>query len=227
MFYTFCIDLYHALVSPGDTYSVVPETTPRFPGLANNIGRIGFLYNQYGSFLMSSSVYGSALNLALWELVYDVSPSLTSGNFRATANSTIISWANYYLNQSAGKYEAVTFLNVNDPSVNTTDPMEMSRSQGILAQGSFNFANVPAPAPLAPMGAARLFSATDESTETSTSTVPGTTTITTSTVVNPVVEASVVVQIDTLDPKKTSLIVTGTSGDDTIDILSTSKKSQV
>jgi fimbrial isopeptide formation D2 family protein/uncharacterized repeat protein (TIGR01451 family) len=144
LFYTFCIDLYHALISPGDTYQVVAETAPRFPGLEQNIGRIGFLFNQYGTVSMGTTV-AAALNLALWELVYDVTPDLTAGNFRASATSTTMAWASYYLNVSAGKYEAVMFLNVDDPDVDPADPMQNSRSQGILAQNSFNFANVPAP----------------------------------------------------------------------------------
>jgi uncharacterized repeat protein (TIGR01451 family) len=143
-FYSFCIDLYHALISAGDTYDVVAEAAPRFPGLAQNIGRIGFLYNQFGMVALSQT-NAAALNLALWELVYDVTPNLTAGNFRASASEPTMNWANYYLNVSAGKYEAAMFLNVDDPSVNPTDPMENTRRQGVLAQHSFNFANVPAP----------------------------------------------------------------------------------
>ncbi|MCL4202707.1 MAG: DUF11 domain-containing protein [Pirellulaceae bacterium] len=144
LFNAFCIDLYHALISPGDTYAVVAENTPRFPGLEQNVGRIGFLYNQFGTVPLSAT-NAAALNLALWELVYDATPNLTVGNFRASASPATISWANYYLNVSAGKFEAVMFLNVPDPVVNPTDPMENSRSQGILSQTSFNFANVPVP----------------------------------------------------------------------------------
>jgi uncharacterized repeat protein (TIGR01451 family) len=144
LFNTFCIDLYHALISPGDTYAVVPETSPRFPGLEQNVGRIGFLFNQFGTAALSST-NAAALNLALWELVYDVTPNLSAGNFRASASSATIAWANYYLNVSADKYEAVMFLNVPDPVLDPSAPIKNSRSQGVLAQTSYNFANVPVP----------------------------------------------------------------------------------
>ncbi|MCL4202706.1 MAG: DUF11 domain-containing protein [Pirellulaceae bacterium] len=144
LFNTFSVDLYHALVSVGDTFAPVAETSPRFPGLEQNRGRMGFLFNQFGT-VEQGSTLSAALNLALWELAYDDTPNLLTGNFRASASSATMAWANYYLNISVGKHEAAMFLNVDDVVLHPADPTQISRSTGILAQGSFNFANVPMP----------------------------------------------------------------------------------
>jgi hypothetical protein len=137
-FYSFCIDLFHA--NPIN-YSVVPSLAPPPPGLATNIGRIGYLYNEFGTNLLSPT-QGTGLQLALYELIYDATPNLASGNLvvnQATTNPTAYAAAVNYLAASAGKDQRAYFLNVSPPT-----PTGDQGRQGMLVTESFNFANRPA-----------------------------------------------------------------------------------
>src|SRR5262249_39240614 len=114
-FYSFCTDLYHG--GP-QTFSVKPNANPIAPGLTNNVGRIGWLYNTFGQQALSPTD-AAGLQLALWELIYDVNPDLNAGNFslRPGFNTTpdavaSVAAANSYLTQSAGKDQRGIFLNV-------------------------------------------------------------------------------------------------------------------
>ncbi len=106
-----CTDLNHGS-GPGP-YAVSPSLTPLDPAVTDNIGRIGYLYNHFGQ-TSQGPTNGAALQLAIWELLYDKSPDLYSGNFTLGASNdpTIVAAANSFLTQSAGKSEDAYFLNV-------------------------------------------------------------------------------------------------------------------
>ncbi|NIM93901.1 MAG: DUF11 domain-containing protein, partial [Anaerolineales bacterium] len=140
-FRTICIDLYHSLTALYDTYSVIPETAPRYPGLKLHAGEIGYLYNKYGWDLMSS-FYSAGLNLAIWELVNDVTPDLSAGNFVVdSASATVLGNANAFLTEAAGKDELAVFLNIDDPDVVLGQPDLEAGRQSILATNFYNFLN--------------------------------------------------------------------------------------
>jgi len=79
---SFCIDLNHR-VSVGQTYLVnlrdLSEFTP--PSLT---GEMAYLYNTYGTGVMTNNNQAAALNLALWRLSLG-----TDGQLTFSANSTI------------------------------------------------------------------------------------------------------------------------------------------
>jgi hypothetical protein len=118
-----CADL-NDTVYPGATFTARPSLTPVSPGLTTNYGRIGYIFNHFGNAVQNGpqpssnpAVNGAGLQLALWELEYDTTPDLTSGNF-SIASSTpqnIKDAANYYLTQSAGKSEDIYYLNYLQP----------------------------------------------------------------------------------------------------------------
>ncbi len=131
-FYSFCVDLFH--VNPS-VYGVQPSLTPQTPGLATNIGKIGYLYNTYGRQLLSPTD-GTALQLALYELIYDTTPDLTSGNYIVNAGGTnpaAYAAANAFLAAAVDKDERAVFLNL-------TQDAQIGE-QGMLVTENFNFAN--------------------------------------------------------------------------------------
>lgn len=112
---------------------------------ADRAGRVAFLYNHYGNTSLTN-VTGPALQLAVWELIYDTNPNpdFSAGNFQslgpvnpadsATFNQ-VIAQAKAYFDQSAGKSETALFLDATTPS---TQP---NGFQSMIATGSFNFGN--------------------------------------------------------------------------------------
>ena len=145
-FYSDCIDLFHGAPR---SFAVSTSTTPAVsssyaPPTADRLGRMGYLYNHHGQTLAASGADAAGLQLALWELLYDSSPSLTSGNFAvntAASDPAAVSSANAYLTASAGKDERAFFLNV----VDFENTIGAIGSQGMIATESFNFANQAAP----------------------------------------------------------------------------------
>jgi hypothetical protein len=134
-FESFCTDVFHNINVP-TSYGVTPDIVPMSPGLATNIGRIGYLYNHYGTAQLDS-IHAAALQMALWELEYDATPDFNSGNFVLTGFDDVpdtVPVANFYLNDSAGKNERAFFLNL-------TDPNSGASQQGMIATESYNFLN--------------------------------------------------------------------------------------
>ena len=133
--YTFCMDLFHGNPT---LFPVVPSLAPSPPGLAANVGRIGYLYNEIGADLLSPT-NGTAMQLALYELVYDVTPDLTSGKFvvnQSTTNPGEYTAAVNYLTASLGKDQRNFFLNVTPAT-----PIGDLGRQGMIVTEKFNFAN--------------------------------------------------------------------------------------
>ena len=69
-----------------------------------------------------------SLQIAMWELVTDATPSLSTGIYRYNQTAGIVSLANGYLADAAGKNESAIYLKVNHPP--------STSGQGMLAPGS-------------------------------------------------------------------------------------------
>ena len=161
-FLSYCIDLDHDVFVP-DNYPVTPGTAPASSpnALTVNAGRIAYLYNHFGTTsptpdpgpgVTTTAAREAGLAAAIWELVYDTTPNLSSGNFilngtagvgvgspASTANSAgAIQAAQEFLDISAGKSEQAIFLNI--PSGVTAN-----NRQGMIATGSLNFGNIATP----------------------------------------------------------------------------------
>ncbi len=141
-FLTLNVDLANTLGTGLNGPYAVDASINSATGSEGNGQRIAFLYNRYGRAQLQNSVDAAGLQLAVWELLYDVDSAaplgnLTSGNFSVTsALPETIAAAEAYLQASLNRSEYA--INLNNSSSLTT------RSPGILAAGSFNFANVPA-----------------------------------------------------------------------------------
>ena len=131
-----------------DPYVVTPDSIPIGNGSPQNGERVAYLYNQYGQTPQGSNG-AAALQIAVWELLYDAGPAdpdgnLTGGNFRvntSTLPAAVVNQANAFLAESVGKAESAVFLNVPPPFPSTPTT---TRSQGVIVTGSFNFGNKPA-----------------------------------------------------------------------------------
>jgi hypothetical protein len=163
-FTTFCADLdafvpfetsgisFPVDIDPLSTETSPPLVTPSgdLPiGLPINAGRMGYLYNHYTS---ESAIKAGAMSLALYELRYDTTRDLSSGNFRALGPATgwtspgdfdtMVALANQLIAESAGKNELILHLDssLDGTVTNTTTPVR----QSFVAKGSYNFGNMPA-----------------------------------------------------------------------------------
>ena len=146
-FYTYCFDLYR--LNPGmyGPFGVTPETQPANipPAVTTNLGEIGWLYNHYGKNLASGSADGAGLQLAFYELTYDSTIGLTSGNFvvdSTTTDPAALAAAQSYLNLAQGHDERSIFLNATAPPSSASDYGTFG-SQGLMTTESFNFINTP------------------------------------------------------------------------------------
>ena len=169
-FNSFCVQTGPS-ISPGDTFAVLPEpssmaTTQPGTVLPTNAGQIAYLYNHYGTTILTNTQASTILNnqfqinlqsdvgsindaanaldaglqVAIWELEYGVNNVSYSvyPPLSSFPTSELVKIANKFLSDSAGKSETCIFL---DASSDTGD------HQSILAPESFNFANVPTVTP--------------------------------------------------------------------------------
>jgi hypothetical protein len=135
-FYSFCTDLTQDL-SLGAVWNA--STPPADSVLPNNSGRIGYLYNHYGTVLRNSNADAAGLQIAIWELEYDATPDLSSGNFvygySDADDAAVRAAAQFYIADSAGKNETAIYLSA-DSSIS-------NGLQSAIATGSFNFLSAP------------------------------------------------------------------------------------
>jgi hypothetical protein len=103
---TYCVDVFRDLVSPQDT--VVGTTAEMTTSAQDGGGKVAWLLNTFAP-LVSSGVQAAALQVAIWESLYDNDHNLATGTFRIVTDSTaytgatkaqsIANQATYYLNQ--------------------------------------------------------------------------------------------------------------------------------
>ncbi|MDX1928945.1 MAG: SdrD B-like domain-containing protein [Pirellulaceae bacterium] len=150
-FLTLCVDLFNQLgTGVNGPFTVTPDSIPIGNGSPQNAERVAYLFNHYGQTPQGSNG-AAALQLAVWELLYDANSAdpdgdLTAGNFRfnsvvpSSSFAAIVTRANQLLSESVGKAESAIFLNV--PTSPST-PATVTRSQGVIVTGAFNFGNRP------------------------------------------------------------------------------------
>lgn len=78
----YCVDVPGLITVPGQYNFALQSTTGNTWGV-NNADRAAYLYNMYAP-IADTSNKATALNLALWESVYDNDNNLASGNFQYT-----------------------------------------------------------------------------------------------------------------------------------------------
>jgi hypothetical protein len=147
-FYSYCVDATQYLRDP--QYVTVRTTDSFTAGSANSGAKVSWLFNSYASTIHSSgtNVQAAALQLAIWEALYDSSQNLSGGAFRTTASGAILAQAQTYLNalySSSYLGSRATFLDVDG-----TNPDAARRGQDQITH------SVPEPSTLLMMGVASL-----------------------------------------------------------------------
>lgn len=161
-FNTYCADLFDYFNSGLNSFQVL--RSPGNPVLGQYAGRIGYLYNHYGTQTLSRTD-AVALQLAIWKLIYDSGSAIDNGtvaaadfngassnvtnNFYVLSNaapttsgdmSADLASAAAFINESLGKNEPVEYLDANNGQ--SPNPDGTAGTQSILATGSLNFANI-------------------------------------------------------------------------------------
>jgi hypothetical protein len=94
-FVSYCVD---ATTSLQDHQWVTPESTSTLRSSATG-ARVAFLYNTFAA-TVSTNLQGAALQLAVWEALYDSAHNLGGGSFRLNSvNATLVEQTNRYLGQ--------------------------------------------------------------------------------------------------------------------------------
>lgn len=130
-FYTYCVDLLHNV---GDPQTVMVDSTNSMTTVTDHgAQKAAWLFSTYAAIVHSASgtdYMAAALQLAIWEVLYDNDLSLTTGSFRVTsASSLALSTSKAYLDAlsatGAGYLSATTtWLNV--PGINGQDQITMA-----------------------------------------------------------------------------------------------------
>jgi len=150
-FATFCVnDLQSLSFGGGESYQVNPRPISQLNDGSCTIstdhsGRIAYLFNHYGSTSLDN-VHGSALQVAIWELLYDKgsTPDFSQGAFQVTGSDPnytdqatldqIITQAKAYYNESAGHSETAVFLDAA-----SANPGQIKGLQSVLCTEGYNF----------------------------------------------------------------------------------------
>lgn len=135
IFWTYCLDIAPEL-RLGDTYNFVPKPfpNPQAPSpnpvwVADGIYRAAYLFNTehdlWDADPPTDAAHSAALQLAIWECLYDTDLNLTDGTFRVgpKTDSTIKGYAQDYLNALEAAEETGGFVTYTtswlDPDENT------------------------------------------------------------------------------------------------------------
>lgn len=127
-FLSFCVDLDH-FIRPD--YSVFVR--PTSDGL-NNGGEIAYLYQTYGEAPLDND-HAAALQLALWDELYDGGAGLGAGPFQYTEDAALACLAEWYLDDARHHTASGLWLDASANGCGT------DRGQSVLMPGS------PPPAP--------------------------------------------------------------------------------
>jgi hypothetical protein len=107
-FYAYCLDAMHYLLSP---QAITADSTDAFVSpVADAGGKAAWLFNTYASDVHNESgapgnIDAAALQVAIWEAIYDPSNGLSDGNFRLLSTGPVFNRATQYLDAlySGGK----------------------------------------------------------------------------------------------------------------------------
>jgi len=101
-FYAYCVDLA-SFVQSTETVTRV-SSTGFTNGVANGGAKAAWLFNEYAAGIHSlantatAAINAAALQIAIWEAMYDTSRDLTTGGFTASSsNAAVTTQANVYL----------------------------------------------------------------------------------------------------------------------------------
>jgi len=117
-FYAFCLDAMYYLNNP---QTVTARSTDQFVSSVPDAGgRAAWLFNTYASDVHAESgtqanIDAAALQVAIWEAIYDPSNGLSSGNFQLLTTGPVYDAAAGYLNalyagKSPGYHSSATWL---------------------------------------------------------------------------------------------------------------------
>jgi hypothetical protein len=103
-FVGYCVDLENAFVNPQD---VLLKSTSNLTknGISPNSGnKVAWLYNKFAS-TVTTNVQGAALQVAIWEALYDSTADLSTGFYRIDGSQTaVLTQANAYLSAMNSQY---------------------------------------------------------------------------------------------------------------------------
>ncbi len=107
-FQGYCVQIENYYVNPQDVLIKNASDLTR-NGISPNSGlKAAWLFNKYKT-TVDTNVKGAALQVAIWEALYDTSYNLSSGYYRTDAGAaTVIAQANIYLNDLAANYSIGT-----------------------------------------------------------------------------------------------------------------------
>ena len=134
-FYAYCVSLENALQSPMDVTLRSTNDLTRNGNSPNTGPKAAWLFNTYAN-QVSSNTAASALQIAIWETLYDSSNDLAAGYFQLVTNdSALTNQVNSYL----------TALNTNFTTTTATwfQPTNPANAQDMLGAGAVS--NVPEP----------------------------------------------------------------------------------
>jgi hypothetical protein len=77
---TYCVDIQHELADP-QTVDISDTSHLTTPGVADGGGKAAWLFNTFGS-TVSTGVQAAALQVAIWEVLYDNDHNLGGGAFQ-------------------------------------------------------------------------------------------------------------------------------------------------
>ncbi len=120
-FYTYCVDATQYLRDP--QYVTVRSTDSFTAGSANAGAKVSWLFNSFASTIRTSgtNIQAAALQLAIWEALYDTSQNLSGGSFRTNASGAILTQTQSYLTalySSAYLGSRATWLDVDGANSN-------------------------------------------------------------------------------------------------------------
>jgi hypothetical protein len=103
-FYAFCAD-YFQPVTPGQTVTFETRSLTALPNVGTNslkAARFQELFDRFYATAGTTSTAGAAFQVAVWELLFDgtssSTPSLSTGDFRASNNAGVTNLAQSWLN---------------------------------------------------------------------------------------------------------------------------------
>ncbi|HMS54495.1 MAG TPA: PEP-CTERM sorting domain-containing protein [Fimbriimonadaceae bacterium] len=134
-----CVDLDH-WNGNGSSYQVnVRPIEDRGPFAT----RAAWLFNDQAS-SVNSNMKGAALQLAVWDIVYDNGDGLDAGSFKSSASGSLLTQTNSYLAASFGNtssnanwFQAVSHGNANNRNQNYMGTVPEPSSIAVIAVGAF------------------------------------------------------------------------------------------
>lgn len=102
-FYAYCVDLRNVVTST-ENVTIGSTNLLTVSGVPGAGGKAAWLFNTYAPTVHASGTGAdaAALQVAIWESLYDTAGDLTSGNFRSSASSTVMAKAAQFLSALYG-----------------------------------------------------------------------------------------------------------------------------